>query len=110
MPPRNEPLMGPLDLRYEPITVNYDNDTGTYTDGYRYYDNNTVTRATINTDGLNFEIPAPTFDYLTLEKNNITRTEFEYRLDELKSKIYKIISEYTKLDITEEEFMDLLKE
>ena len=111
MPPRqNEPILGPLDIRYEPVTVDYDIGTGTYTDGTRYYPENTVTRATINADGLNFTMPVPTFDYLEVGNNNITRAEFEYRLDALKSKIYKIISEHIKLDITEEEFMDLLKE
>ena len=81
MPPRNEPLMGPLDIRYEPITIDYDAETGTYTDGNRFYDHNIVTRATINADGLNFEMPTPTFDYITttIEGDNITRAEFEYR-------------------------------
>lgn len=103
MPPHNESLMGPLDIRYEPITVNYDNETGTYTDGNRFYENNIVTRATFNTDGL-------TWQTHYIDEHCVTKPELEYRMNELKSNIYKIITEHAKLDITEEEFMDLLKE
>ena len=99
----NEPVLGPLDIRYEPVTVDYDAGTGTYTDGYRYYDNNTVTRATINADG---------FEWKTefLDDRNITKEEFDREINSILNKICKIVSEHAKLDITEEEFMDLLKE
>ena len=104
MPPRqNEPILGPLDIRYEPATIDYDARTGTYTDGYRYYDNNTVTRATFNTDGL-------TWQTQYIDEHCITRPEFEFELNKIKNKIYQIMAEHVKLDITEEEFMDLLKE
>ena len=111
MPPRqNEPILGPLDVHYEPVTIRYDENAGAFTDGERLYPYDTVTRATLNADGLNFTMPTPTFDYLTLDHNYINRDEFEYRLNELKSNIYKIISEHSQLDISEDEFMDLLKE
>ena len=81
MPPRqNEPILGPLDIRYEPITIDYDAETGTFTDGYRYYDNNTVTRATLNTDGL-------TWQTQYIDEHCITREEFEFELSKLKNKI-----------------------
>lgn len=103
MPPHNEPLMGPLDIRYEPITVNYDPATDTFIDGNRFYDNNIVTRATLNTDGL-------TYQTQYVDEDCVTKSEFEFELNKLKNKIYQIMAEHVKLDITEEEFMDLLKE
>ena len=92
-----------LNVNYEPLTVRYDENVGAFTDGERYYPYNNTTRATINTDEITFDIP-------TITNNYITKAEFDYRIDELKSKIYQIISEHSKLDITEEEFMNLLKE
>lgn len=40
----------------------------------------------------------------------ITREEFEFSLNELKQKIYQIISEYTNINISEDEFMKILEE
>lgn len=102
MPPHNDPLMRPLDIRYEPIGV-YEDGTGIYTDGNRFYENNIVTRATFDADGL-------TWQKQYIDENCVTRPELEYKMNELKSNIYKIITEHVELDITEEEFMDLLKE
>ena len=104
MPPRqNEPILGPLDVRYEPVTLDYDTRTGTYTDGYRYYDNNTATRATINTDGLEWKTAF-------LDDCYITKEELSYQLDNILQKVCKVITDHIKLDITEEEFMKLVRE
>lgn len=104
MPPRqNEPILGPLDIQYEPVTVHYNNETGLYTDGDRFFENNTVTRATINTDGF-------TWNTAYLDNRCVTREELSRQLDAILQKICKVIIEHTKLDITEEEFMNLVKE
>lgn len=103
MPPHNEPLMGPLDVRYEPIHTYYVPETGMYTDGTGFYQNNAVTRATLNTDGL-------TWQTQRIDEHCVTRPELEFELNKLKNKIYQIMAEHVKLDITEEEFMNLLKE
>lgn len=103
MPPHNEPLMGPLDIRYEPVHTYYVPETDMYTDGTGFYQNNAVTRATLNTDGFKWQTQY-------IDEDCVKRAEFEYRMNELKSNIYKIITEHAKLDITEKEFMDLLKE
>lgn len=104
MPPRqNEPILRPLDVRYEPVHTYYIPEADMYTDGNRFYGTDTVTRATLNTDGL-------TWQTQYIDERCVTKPEFEFELNKLKNKIYQIISEHIKLDITEEEFMNLLKE
>ncbi len=104
MPPRqNETILGPLDIQYEPVTVYRNNETGLYTDGDRLFVNDTVTRATLNTDGF-------TWNTAYLDDRCVTREELSNQLDAILQKIYKVITDHTKLDITEEEFMRLIRE
>jgi len=49
-------------------------------------------------------------EYNRVKDYVITREEFEFRLNELKQKIYQVISEYTNINISEDEFMKILEE
>lgn len=60
--------------------------------------------------------PVWTTNTLTLTQDSpakedlVTRTELEYKLYELQRKIYNVLFELNKIDISEQEFLDLLGE
>ena len=96
MPPRTGDTLGPF-------AFTYTTDTNTPTPTYDW----TVPITAAHTDAKAFTwepvISATTTSFVTTE---LLRCE----LDKLSKKIYEIISEHTKLDISEDEFMNILKE
>lgn len=51
----------------------------------------------------------PTKAYYRYDLDFITKDQFEYMIEQMYEKIYKILTEHIQLDISEEEFMNILK-
>lgn len=91
--------------------INYDN-----TPIYTYATTTTDAYTTINTDRINRPI---TFDTITYDADDVATTYTPLNVPRMVTmndmenwfkKIYKIISEHTHIDISEEEFLNILAE
>ena len=51
----------------------------------------------------------PTQAYYRYDLDVVTKDQFDYMIEKMYEKIYKILTEHIQLDISEEEFMDILK-
>lgn len=68
----------------------------------------TITTNTVETPQININPNGITYEYKPYEF--VTKFVTEEMLNEFARKIFRIIEEHTPIDITEEEFMDIIEE
>ena len=83
-------------------------------DGYTDLWNMYATTATTGTTATTYTMHIPDATTVLTENQIVTKNELSHKLDlfaeDIARKVYKIVSEHTKLDISEEELMKLFKE